>query len=261
MHYKTEGIVLRETEYRDSDKILTVLTRDYGKITLKARGVRRNASKLKGACQLLSYSEFTYQDYGGYFTVTEAVCREMFQELREYIERISLAFYFAQAVEVGSQEDDPNPSVLSLLLNSLYALARLNRPQLLVKEAFELRLACLAGYAPDLSACAVCGAETPDRFHISHGVLQCAACASENAEEGLRMPISPGVLAAARYLVSCDDKRLFSFSLSEAGQKELSGITETYLMTHLERGFSTLDLYKSLFYTSLTNGAHHERTV
>ena len=49
MYYKTEGIVLRETQYRDSDKILNVLTRDYGKITLKARGVRKNTSPLKSA--------------------------------------------------------------------------------------------------------------------------------------------------------------------------------------------------------------------
>ena len=73
------------------------------------------------------------------------------------------------------------------------------------------------------------------------------------------MPLSAGTLAAARYLVACSEKRLFSFTLSENGQKELSGITETYLMTHLERSFSTLDLYKSLFYTSFTNGDHHER--
>ena len=61
--YKTfEGLVLRETEYRDADKLLTVLTRDAGKLTLKARGVRSNRSRLKGACQILTYSEFTVQE-------------------------------------------------------------------------------------------------------------------------------------------------------------------------------------------------------
>ena len=249
MHYKTEGIVLRETEYRDSDKLLTVLTRDYGKITLKARGVRKNTSKLKSACQLLSYAEFTYQDYGGYFTVTEAVCKEMFPELRQDIEVISLAFYFSQVTEVIAQEDAPDPALLSLLLNALYALARLHKPQRLVKAAFELRLACLAGYEPDLGGCAVCGSETPDRFNVTSGMLQCASCAGL---DGLRMPISTPALAAARYLVHCSEKRLFSFELSEPALKELGGITETYLMTHLERSFSTLDLYKSLFYTDFS---------
>jgi len=257
MYYKTVGIVLRETQYRDSDKILNVLTRDYGKITLKARGVRKNTSPLKSACQLLAYSEFTYQDYGGYFTIKEANCLEMFPELRMDIERISLGFYFAQVTEVLSEEDSPNPALLSLLLNSLYALAKLERPQLLVKTAFEWRIACLAGYEPDLSGCTVCGKETPDRFNVGQGVLQCAECHREDLN-GLRMPISPGALAALRYIVFCEEKRLFSFRLSEEACKQLSGVSETYLMTQLERSFSTLELYKSLFNANLTIGEHYE---
>lgn len=252
MHYKTEGIVLRETEYRDSDKLLTVLTKDYGKITLKARGVRRNSSTLKGACQLLAYSEFTYQDYGGYFTVTEAECREMFQELRSDIERISLAFYFAQVADAVSEEDYPNPSILTLLLNSLYALARLQKPQTLVKTVFEWRMACMAGYTPDLSGCAVCGNGFPDRFDVSNGVLLCFGCAAPS--DGIRMPIRTASLAALRYLISCGEKKIFSFSLGSEACGELSSLSETYLMTQLERSFSTLELYKSLFYHPASNG-------
>ena len=258
MYYKTEGIVLRETPYRDADKILTVLTRDSGKITLKARGVRKNTSQLKSACQLLAYSEFLYQDYGGYFTVKEATCREMFEELSRDVEKISLAFYFAQVAEVLSEEDSPNPALLSLLLNSLYVLAKKDLPQLLVKTAFEWRMACLSGYEPDLGGCAVCGNETPDRFNVRGGVLQCRGCLQEDLP-GLRMPIGPGALSALRYIVYCDEKKLFSFRLGDAALRELSGISETYLMTQLERSFSTLDLYKSLFHTNFSTGEHHER--
>jgi len=253
MFYKTEGIVLRETQYKDSDKILNVLTRDYGKITLKARGVRKNTSNLKSACQLLAYSEFTYHEYGGYYTIREATCKEMFPELRSDIEAISLGFYFAQAAEMLSEEDYHDPALLSLLLNALYALSRLKKPQPVVKAAFEWRLACIAGYQPNLEGCAVCGNETPDRFNVNRGVLQCASCQTEELS-GLRMPVSPGVLTALRYIAYCDIKKLFSFQLSEEGLRELCGITETYLVTQLERGFSTLDLYKSLFYTNLSNG-------
>lgn len=257
MYYKTSGIVLRETQYRDSDKILNVLTKDYGKLTLKARGVRKGSSPLKSACQLLAYSEFTYQEYKGYFTIKEAECIEMFPELRQDIEKVSLGFYFAQVAEAVSEEDFPNPAILSLLLNSLYALAKLNKPQFLVKTVFEWRMACLAGYEPDLSGCAACGAETPDRFNVGRGVLQCSHCQMEDMD-GLRLPIRPSALAALRYIVHCHEKKLFSFTLHEDTQKELSEISETFLLTQLERGFSTLDLYKSLFYTNFT-GDHYER--
>ena len=245
MYFKTEGLVLRETEYKDADKLLTVLTKDRGQLTLRASGVRSRNSKLKSGCQLLAYAEFTVFEGRNTMTVDEAVPIELFMLLRQDIELLSLASYFAQAAEVLSQEDEPNPELLSLCLNSLYALSKLNKPQEQVKAAFELRAACLAGYAPMLDGCAVCGHPMPDRFDVSGGMLQCAGCLLPG-EHGLRLPVLPGALEAMRYIVGCDLKRLFSFRLGEDGLKQLSSLTETYFLTQLERGFFTLDFYKSL---------------
>ena len=178
-------------------------------------------------------------------TVTEAVPKEMFPRLREDVELLSLASYFAQVAEAVSQEDAPDPELLSLLLNSLYVLGKESRPQTLVKAVFELKVMCLAGYLPDLSGCAVCGREDADRFNITQGVLQCASCSG--GDGGIRMPLSAGTLAAMRYIVSAPVRSLLSFRLTERSCEELSGITESYLCTKLERGFYTLDFYKSLF--------------
>ena len=62
------------------------------------------------------------------------------------------------------------------------------------------------------------------------------------------MPVSPGILDAMRYICFCDSKKLFSFQLPDEGLENLSTITEVYLSTQIERGFSTLDFYKSLIY-------------
>lgn len=243
MFLKTDGLVVRQVNYKDNDQILTVLTKEHGLMTLKARGVRSRSSRLKGACQLLAYSEFTVFENRGFHTIDEANAIQMFPELRTDIELLSLASYFAQVAEVLSQEDMPNPELLSLTLNALYALCRRLCTPELVKAAFELRAACLGGYTPELSGCAVCGNPEPDRFDVRGGILCCASC---SAGEGLRLPVSPGSLAAMRYLVSCDAKRLFAFRLEGRAVKELCDLTETYLQTQLERGFYTLDFYKSL---------------
>lgn len=243
MFLKTDGLVVRQVNYKDNDQILTVLTKEHGLMTLKARGVRSRSSRLKGACQLLAYSEFTVFENRGFHTIDEANAIQMFPELRTDIELLSLASYFAQVAEVLSQEDMPNPELLSLTLNALYALCRRLCTPELVKAAFELRAACLGGYTPELSGCAVCGDPEPDRFDVRGGILCCASC---SAGDGLRLPVSPGSLAAMRYLVSCDAKRLFSFRLEGRAVKELCDLTETYLQTQLERGFYTLDFYKSL---------------
>lgn len=243
MFLKTDGLVVRQVNYKDNDQILTVLTKEHGLMTLKARGVRSRSSRLKGACQLLAYSEFTVFENRGFHTIDEANAIQMFPELRTDIELLSLASYFAQVAEVLSQEDMPNPELLSLTLNALYALCRRLCTPELVKAAFELRAACLGGYTPELSGCAVCGDPEPDRFDVRGGILCCASC---SAGEGLRLPVSPGSLAAMRYLVSCDAKRLFAFRLEGRSVKELCDLAETYLQTQLERGFYTLDFYKFL---------------
>lgn len=245
MYFKTEGLVLRETEYKDADKLLTVLSKDRGKLTLRARGVRSRSSRLKSGCQLLAYSEFTVFENKGQMLVDEAVPMNLFLPLRSDIELLSLASYFAQVAEVLSQEDSPDAELLSLCLNAMYALSEMKKPPELVKSVFELRAACQTGYSPMLEGCSVCGCSEPDRFAVSAGVLQCAGCLS-GEETGLRLPIHSGALAALRYICTCPMKRLFSFQLGEESMKELSGIAETYLLSQLERGFFTLDFYKSL---------------
>ena len=167
--------------------------------------------------------------------------------MRDDLVKLALGCYGAEVTELLAVEGVPNPELLSLLLNSLHALDKLDRPPALVKAAFELRCLCLAGYGPLLDACAVCGREQPEepRFHLREGVLHCAACRGE-VGDGISMPVDGGVLAAMRHIVYGDPKRLFSFQLGEEGLKQLGGITEAYLLTQLERGFRTLDFYKQM---------------
>ena len=245
MYLNTKGLVLRVTPYNDTDALLSVLTPNHGKITVKARGLRRKNSPLVAPCQLLAYAEFILFEYRNMYTINEAHSLELFSGLRKDLQKLSLATYFAQAAETISQEDLPNPELLALVLNCLYGLSRLDLPENQVKAVFELRSACLAGYSPDLSECHGCGCETPDRFDISEGRLECARCRDPESA-GLRMPLTPGILDAMRYICYCDSRKLFSFSTSAETLESLSYITESYLSTQLERGFSTLDFYKSL---------------
>ena len=179
------------------------------------------------------------------YTINEAFSVELFTPLRRDLQKLSLGTYFAQAAELLSQEDLPNPELLSLVLNCLHALSKMDVSENLVKAVFELRGACLAGYAPDLYGCSKCGNPFPDRFDLSEGRLECSGC-RDSASTGIRMPISGGMLEAMHYITTCDAKKLFSFSVGEDTIEQLSAVTESYLATQLERGFSALDFYKSL---------------
>jgi len=245
MYLTVRGLVVRATEYKDRDSLLTLLTREFGRITVKARNVRRRNSPLTVACQLLSLSEFTLFEYRDSYVVNDAHVIELFQGLRQDVKKLALATYFSQVASLISQEDLPSPELQPLVLNCLYGLSALGVPENKVKSVFELRCACLSGFMPDLMGCHVCGKQTPDYFDVSSGQLECFDCRAFG-ENGIRMPVSEGILNAMRYICSCDQKRIFSFSLSDAAMESLSGITETFLVTQLERGFSSLDFYKSL---------------
>lgn len=248
MYLTIPALVLRITDYKERDALVTLLTRDHGRMTVKVRGLRKKNSPHAAACQLLTYSEFTLFEYQDRYTANEAHALEIFQGLRRDIQKLSLGTYFAQIAEVISQEDLPNPHLLSLVLNCLYALSGLNTPESKVKAVFELRCACHAGYYPDLSGCNHCGNPSAERFDVSAGMLQCSRCNREQSQ-GIRLPLTPGILDAMRYIVSCDPKRILSFELPSEELECLSQITETYLSAQLERGFSSLDFYKSLLFT------------
>ena len=241
---------MRETNYKESDKILTVLTRDLGKKTVKARGCRRKNSKLTPSCQLLVYSEMTIFERGEFLTMQEAAPAEQFWGVRQDITLLSLASYFAELCEVCAEEGLPHPEILSLLLNSLYALDRLRKPPALVKPAFELRLMGLVGYEPLLEGCAVCATADPEDpcLHLRNGVMHCARC-RDGAGEGVSMPLTPGALQAMRHIVWGEAGRLFSFTLDPHSLTLLGDASEAFLQTQLERGFRTLDYYKQMTYS------------
>ena len=245
MYLTIQGIVLRVTDYNDRDALLTLLTRHHGKLTVKVRGLRRKNSPLTAPCQLLAYGEFTLFEYRGQYTVNEAHSLELFSQLRRDLTKLSLGTYFAQAAELLSQEDLPNPELQSLLLNCLYALSKLELPESQIKAVFELRAACISGYTPDLFGCHICGNQNPERFDISAGQLECRNCRSGESN-GIRLPVTPSVLDAMRYICLCDPKKLFAFRIGTETLMLLSTLAEAYLTTQLERGFSTLDFYKQL---------------
>ena len=85
MFLKTKGIILRETDYQDRDKLLTVLTADHGKLLVKARGIKGSRNTMKAPCQLMAYSELTLMEQKDRFVLTEASTIELFSEIQQDI--------------------------------------------------------------------------------------------------------------------------------------------------------------------------------
>lgn len=245
MYKSTRGLVLRETNYRESDKILTVLTEDEGKITVSARGARKKSSKISAAAQLFAFSEMTIHQHKDRFYLNEGRTVELFTGLRRDIRRLATASYFAELLETVSDEDIQNPDILSLGLNALYLLSMGDKSEDFIKAVFELRLMCLSGYEPVLSRCAVCGEEpeTP-QLDMNGGYIFCQSCKS--GEEGSFAPLCGGSVAAMRYIADSKAERIFSFSIGDDAASRLFDAAEGYVQCQLGRGFRTLDFLKGM---------------
>ena len=247
MYMTVHALVLREVKFKEADKMLTVLTQEEGKLSVRARGALRKSCRFGAAAQQLAYSEMTLFVNRGRYLLEEGSVIEDFSGLRGDIEAFSLGAYFAELLESVSDEDSPNPELLRLGLNALYALSREMHPRRLIKAAFELRAMCLSGYEPDLHGCSRCGEVdiTQFRFDPAGGALLCEHCAAAEGFEGIALP--KDTLAAMRHVIGADLRRAFSFSLDDdAAASAFGRVCERFALVQLERGFGTLDYYKRL---------------
>lgn len=244
--FVVKGVVLRVAPTKESDCILTVLTDTMGKLAVVARGARRKGSRIAASCELLAFSELTLYRRGNWYYLDEASTITLFDGVRQDIELLALASYFAEMTECVTAEDECAPEVLSLLLNCLHALSTLDKPQALVRAVFELKLLALSGYEPLLDDCAVCGVHNPGEpvFDARQGVILCREHVRPGAD-GL-VSLDAGAFAAMRHVLLAEPKRMLSFALSETTQARFSDACETFARVQLDRSFRTLDFYKGL---------------
>lgn len=249
------ALVIRESDYAENDKLLTLLTPDRGRVRCLVKGAKSLKNKNSASSQLLCYSEFTMKERGGFYTLSEACLIEQFFELRSDLSRFALAQYIADVCGEVSVENESGEEMLALALNCLYMLCQGKREPDFVKAVFELRCAVINGLCPDLDSCPLCGKGDHEIFYLDvmNGGLRCGDCfgtdediRSKTGVSSVIIPLSPTVLSAMRYVVGAGAKRIFAFSLPENEMNDFCSACEKYLVNQLERSFKTLDFYKRI---------------
>lgn len=247
MHIEIKGIIIKEANYKDNDKILTIFTAEKGIISAVARGCKKIKNRVGAMLQVFSYGSFSLQVTSKGYIISDARVDEVFFGLREDLERLALAQYFCELIFALSPEYPNSQDFLKLFLNSLYYLASGKKDYKILKSIFELRACSMCGYEPDLIGCIECKKYvTPTMiFFIDKGVLMCEDCA-KNAEKSNSYKISEAVALALKYIIYSPVEKIFSFKISDSCVKILSEITEVYVMFHLDYRFKSLDFYNKL---------------
>lgn len=244
MQVTTKGLIIREQTIGESDRLVTLLTADFGLLKAFVRRAKTLKNQNLSSTSLFVYGDFTLYKGRDAYVIDNAVPIEVFFDLRADIERIALAQYFAQLTYYLGSQEQPAPEMLRLILNSLHLLCQGRKNTKIIKSAVEMRMLCLGGYMPDILACYRCGNYESDLmyFDISEGCIYCSDCCRNNA---LSAPL--GVITAIRYICLSDISKIFSFSLSDENIDILSDICEKYLLSRVDGRLSTLEFYKGLF--------------
>ena len=247
MKFQTTGLIIRQQNIGEQDKLVTVLTKDMGVLRAFVRGAKNIKNPKSAATDLLCYSNLSVFEGKEKYIIDEASLCELFFGLRKDMEKLSLAQYFCELALHICPTQQSAEAQLSLILNALHLLSNTDKPAELVKACVELRLACLAGYMPDLVMCRGCGVyEAPQMyFSLADGSLKCSECFAKSPAP-LCAAVDTGVVHALRHICLCEDKKVFAFTLSEKGLEQLSYITETYVSRVLEKDFQTLHFYKTI---------------
>ena len=256
MESEVKGLVIRTTDVKESDRILTIFTDEMGVVSATARGARTLKSRKMSSTMQFCYSKFLLQKRGEYYYVKEAELIENFFDIRQSIEGLALAGYIAEIlsdVTVAEAERE----LLRLSLNSLYAIASGKYPIERIKAAFEIRCAAIIGFMPEVISCAECGERDGIfYFDIMGGSITCAKCKSEMEkqhaepenphESRIVSYLSPSAKVALGYCVHSPIEKLFSFTIPDEDMQLFIKATELYLLNQLERSYKTLDFYKQI---------------
>lgn len=244
MRTNTDGVILKEQNIGEKDKLVTVLTRHNGLVRAFVRGAKSYKNRKCSSTGMFCYSKLSLYKTKDSYIIDEAEPIETFFGLREDLERISLAQYFSELIMILVQEEEPAEEYLRLMLNSLHFLSKGIMPIEQIKAITELRLMCIAGYMPNLIACERCGEYETDTmyFSVEDGLLYCDNCMSSDAMFHLDI----GLVKALRHIAFSEFDKIYSFKMEDYALPDLSYITEKYLLAQLQRTFKTLDFYKDI---------------
>jgi DNA repair protein RecO (recombination protein O) len=243
--YKAHVVVLARIPIGETDKVVTLLTREWGKLRAIAKGARRPTSRLAGATELFTYSRALLSVGQNLEVLTQAEVRESFPGLHQDLMKIGHASYLAELTDAVTVERQPNAELFDLLLSALYVIERSDRPDLGARM-FELKALRLLGYEPQLARCVRdrAGLEGGSlAFSPTRGGALCGRCAPETPGA---MPLSPGVLALMRQLVVAEAPAVARLPATDDQRAELARHLTAFVRTRFEAPFRSLSFIEEM---------------
>jgi len=240
-YLKLKGIVCKITEYKEADKILTLLTYEKGKVQVIAKGVKKKGAALSHAARLFYCGEFECVCKNNMPILTGAAMIQDFFDLTNSIETLYYASHFLDVCSCFIQAEQPSGDIMSLLLNSLYLLMKSNSDPLLLTCILHFRMSAIEGAAPVTDFCVECNKPLDDNCTLGFSSEQDGVTCCKNGKA-----ISGAVYQAINHICTADSSKIFFLSIPKTDLPVLYEISCKYIEKIAGRHFEILERIEEL---------------
>ncbi|MDO8535441.1 MAG: DNA repair protein RecO [Candidatus Omnitrophota bacterium] len=244
---KSEAIVLRRQDLRETSLILTFYTKDFGKVKGILRGVRGARGQYGGGSyEILSHDEIVFYDRkkSDIFTTSQCDLIEFFNPIRQSLEKLAYAAYMAELLDSVTTLSDKNEEVFNLLLNSLRLLCG-DTSSRRAARIFEIKLLSLLGLMPTLESCANCGksVDSSAKFSVAQGGLICVNCLTSDVNAHT---IMQGTIKFIEHIRALPFDKVARVKVANTVGRELESTLRKFLDFHIERRMKSMQFLKEI---------------
>ena len=241
--FNCRGLIIRSSEYKEKDRLLSVLTADRGLITICAKGVAKPGSSL--GCFSMPYMlcDFVVSISHGYYYLKDASIIESNSKIMESLEQMTVAAHISSCLLDCTLQTENSKEAYELAVYAYYNLANNRDKYLLVYSAFNWRLLTIAGFTVqyDLNEPAYrASGDKPNRYLID------ISGDKDNQKKDFKRLLEEPSVRALNFFATCELKRLFTSSADKRTEKELKEFTTDYLSIHFEKIYDTLSVLNNL---------------
>jgi DNA repair protein RecO (recombination protein O) len=234
---KADALVIRLADFSETSRVVTLFTREFGKISALAKGARRLKGPFEAALDLLTACRIVFirKSSGGLDLLTEAQLISRFRPNSRDLRSLYGGYYVAELLNALTEEYDPHPPLYDEAIQTLRRLADDDLPKLAILR-FELIILREIGQLPDFEVCAVCGeAVSPDGAYVywmSQGGLICRACQKPEFSQN-RM--QAGTVSVLKQLAAESDAVMKRLVVSDAQHEQMRKMMTTAITHALGR--------------------------
>lgn len=233
--HKSETIVLKKWDFRETSLVVNFYSREFGKLTGLLKGIRAEPEKFASTLEPFSHNDIIFyrKANSGMHLVSQCDSRDNFELIRQSIPKVTAASFMTELVDAVMQQEDKNIEVFELLLTALRELALTDRPEKIM-TIFKIKMLALSGFKPHFDSCVSCDNRIngQSKFSFSLGGLLCPKCYPKDYKA---RSIFRGTVASIMHIERNEFKQNLTLGMNPEIKKELEIILNAFLNFHLEK--------------------------